>query len=64
MLTVPQQITFSGRKIRRGSYARASSVLFEHTCTRRIVLRSVLHALVVAAAPVQVFLGRENTLTL
>ncbi|DBB02386.1 TPA: hypothetical protein ACH3X3_011389 [Trebouxia sp. C0006] len=54
MLTILQQITFSGRKIRRGPCATASSVLFEHTCTRRTVLRSILHAVVVAAAPVQV----------
>ncbi|DBA84082.1 TPA: hypothetical protein ACH3X1_006563 [Trebouxia sp. C0004] len=54
MLTLAQQITFSGRKIRRGPCAIASSVLFEHTWTRRIVLSSLLHAVVVAAAPIQV----------
>ena len=54
MLTILQQITISGRKIRRGPCATASSVLFEHTCTRSTVLRSILHAVVVAAAPVQV----------
>ena len=64
MLIVPQKITFSGRNIGRDPCAIASSVLFEQSCTRRTVLRSVLHAVVVAAAPVQVLVGLEITCTL